>query len=89
MHILSCSLLGWLRSSFFFTIQMGDAHSLIDFEIQPASSRSFISLSMNDLYFRGILYGLDATDRPVVGRSISTKLVLPKSADDCEIMHAN
>ena len=35
-----------------------------------------------------MIYGLDATGRPVVERSISTKLVLPKSADDCEIMHA-
>ena len=57
--------------------------------MQPASSRSFISSSMNDLYFRGIVYGLDATGKPVVYRSIFTRLVLPKSADGLDIIHAN
>ena len=71
------------------TMQMGDAQSLIDFKMQPASSRSLISSSMNDLYLRGIEYGLEATGKPVVGRSISTKLVLPKPADDLDIIHAN
>ena len=69
-------------------MQMEDAQLLIDFEMQPVSSRSFIHLQ-NDLYLRGIVYGLDATGKPVVGRSISTKLVLPKSADDLHIIHAN
>ena len=88
IHILSCSFLGWLGSGFFFTIQMGDAQSLIDFEMQLASSRSLISSSVNDLYLRGIVYGLDATGKPVVGRYISIKLVLPKSADDLETIHS-
>ena len=59
--------------------------------MQPASSRSFISSSTNDLYLRGIVHALDATGKPVVGRSISTRLVLPKSADvdELDIMHAN
>ena len=70
-------------------MQMGDAQLLIDFEIQPVSSRTLISSTMNDLYLRGIVYGLDATGKPVVGRSISTKLVLPKSTDDLDIIHAN
>ena len=69
-------------------MQMGDAQLLIDFEMQPASSRNFISSSMNDLYLRGMVYGLDVTGKPVVGRSISTKLVLPKSADNLDIIHA-
>ena len=70
-------------------MQMGDAQSLSDFDMQPASSRSFISSSMNDLYLRGIVYGLDATGKPVVARSISTRLVLPKCADELDMMHAN
>ena len=59
-------------------MQIGDVQLLIDFEMQPVSSSIFISSSMNDLYLRGIVYGLDATGKSVVGRSISTKLVLPK-----------
>ena len=70
-------------------MQTGDAQSLIDFKMQHASSRSFISSFMNDLYLRGIVYGLDATGKTVVGRCISTELVLPKSADDLDIIHAN
>ena len=70
-------------------MQMSDAQSLIDLEMQPASFRSFISSSMNDLYLRGIVYGLDATGKPVVGRSISTRLVLPKSADELDILHVD
>ena len=66
---------------------MGDAQSLIDFEMQPASSRSLIYSSMNDLYLRVIVYGLDAIGKPFVGRSFSTKFVLPKSADDVKIIH--
>ena len=54
-----------------------------------ASSRSFISVSMKDLYFSGMVYGFVAMDGPVVGRSISTKLVLLKSAGDLEIIHVN
>ena len=68
---------------------MGDAQLLSDFEIYPASSRSFISLSTEDLYFRGMVYGFDATGRPVVGRSISTRFVLPKSVEDLETIHVN
>ena len=49
---------------------MGDAQLLIDIEMQPASYRSFISSSTNDLYLGGIVYGLDATGKPAVGRSI-------------------
>ena len=78
MHILSCSLLVWLGSGFFFTIQVGDTQPLIDFEMEPTSSRSFISSSTNDLYLRCKVYGLDATGRPVVGRSISSNLALLK-----------
>ena len=68
---------------------MGDTQSLSDFDIQPASSRSFISSSTSDLYLIGIVYGLDATGKPIVGRSISTRLVLPKFADELDMMHAN
>ena len=68
---------------------MGDAQLLSNFEIHPVSSRSFISSSTKDLYFRGMVYGFDATGRPVVGRSISTKFVLPKSAEDLETIHVN
>ena len=68
---------------------MGDAQWLSDLEMHPASSRSFISLSMKDLYFRGVVYGFVATDGPVVGRSISTKLVLLKSVGDLEIIHVD
>ena len=68
---------------------MGDAQSLSDFEIHPASSRSLISSSAMDLYFRGMVYGFDASGRPIVGRSISTKFVLPKSAEDLETLHVN
>ena len=70
-------------------MQMGDGQSLTDFEMQPVFSKSFISSSTNDFYLRGIVYGLDATGKAVAGRSISTKLVVPKSADDLEIIHAN
>ena len=70
-------------------MQIEDAQSLIDFEMQPAFSKSFISSSMNDLYLRGLVYGLDATGKPVVGRSISTKLVPTKSADNLDIIHSN
>ena len=65
-------------------MQMGDVQSLSDFDMQPVSSSS-----MNDLYLRGIVYGLDATGKPVVDRSISTRLVLQKSADELDMMHAN
>ena len=68
---------------------MVDAQLLSDFEIYPASSRSFISLSMKDIYFRGMVYGFDATGGPVAGRSISTKFVLPKFVEDLETIHVN
>ena len=70
-------------------MQMGDAQLLSDLEMQPAFSRSFISSSMKDLYFRGMVYGFVAMGGPVVGRSISTKLVLLKSVGDLEILHVN
>ena len=57
--------------------------------MQLASSRSFISSSMNGLYLGGVVYGLVATGKPVVGRSISTRLVLSKSADELDMMHTN
>ena len=57
--------------------------------LHPASSRSLILSSMKDLYFRGMVYGFDVTWRPVVGRSISTKFVLPKSVEDLETIHVN
>ena len=68
---------------------MGDAQLLSDLEMHLASSRSFISLSMKDLYFSSMVYGFIAMCGPVVGRSISTKLVLPKSVGDLEMMHVN
>ena len=68
---------------------MGDAQSLSDLEVHLASPRGFISSSMKDLYFSGMLYGFVATGGPVVRRSISTKLVLLKSVGDLEIMHVN
>ena len=42
---------------------------------------------MKDLYFEGIVYGYVATGGPVVGRSISTRYVLLKSAEDLEMIH--
>ena len=70
-------------------MHMRDAQLLSDLEMQPASSRSFISSSTKDLYFSGMVYGFIATGGPVVGRFISTKLVLPKSVGDLEMMHVN
>ena len=68
---------------------MGDAQLLSDLEMHPASSRSFISSSMKDLYFSSMVYGFVAIGGPVVGRSISTRLVLPKSVGYLEIIHLN
>ena len=80
----------WLAGVWLFLdYQMGDAQSLSDFEIHPASSRNFISSSMKDLYFKGMVYGFDVTGRPVVGQSISTRFVLPKSVEDLETIHVN
>ena len=59
---------------------MGDAQLLSDLEIHPTFSRSFISLSMKDLYFSSMVYGF-------VGRSIFTMLVLLTSVGYLEIMH--
>ena len=59
-----------MGSGFFLTMQVGDAKSPSDFDMQPVSSRSFISSSTNDLYLKGIVYHVDATGKPVVGRSI-------------------
>ena len=70
-------------------MHMGDAQLLSDLEMHPASSRSFISLLMKDLYFSGMVYGFVAMGGPVVGRSISTKLVLLKSVGELEIIHVN
>ena len=81
-------MVGW-RLCIFLTIQMGDVQSLSDFEIHPASSRSFISSSMKDLFFTGMAYSFDATGRPVVDRSISTKFAPPKAAEDLETIHVN
>ena len=66
-----------------------DAQSLSDLEMQLASSRSFLSSSTNNLYFKGIVYSFVETGGPVVGRSISIRLVLPKSVGDLEIISAN
>ena len=68
-------------------MHMGDAQSLNDLEIHPVSSRSLISSSMKDLYFKGIVYSFFATDGPVVCRSISTRFVLQKSVGDLEMIH--
>ena len=54
-----------------------------------ASSRSLISSSMKVLYFKGMVYGFIETGGPVVGRSISMRLVCPKSAEDLEIISSN
>ena len=70
-------------------MHMGDAQLVSDLEMYPVSSGSFISLSMKHLYFSGMVYGFVAMGGPVVGRSISTKLVLLKSVGDLEIMHVN
>ena len=53
-----------------------------------ASSRSLISSSTKVLYFKGMVYGFVEAGGPVVGRSISMRLVHPKSADDLEIISA-
>ena len=57
--------------------------------MQPASSRSLISSSTKVLYFKGMVYRFVETGGPVVGRSISMRLVHPKSAEDFEIISAN
>ena len=44
---------------------------------------------MKDLYLRGMVYGFVETGGPVAGRSISIKLVCPKSAGDLEMMPVN
>ena len=66
-----------------------DAQLLSDLEMQLASLRGFISSSMKDLYFKGMVYGSVETGGPVVGRFISMRLVHPKSAGDLEIISAN
>ena len=48
-------------------MHMGDAQLLSDLEMHLASSSSFISLSMKDLYFSGMVYGFVAMSGPVVG----------------------
>ena len=63
--------------------------SLSDMEMHLASLRSFISSLTKDLYFKGMVYGFVETGGPVVGRSISIRSVLPKSAEDLEIISAN
>ena len=70
-------------------MHMGDAQSLSDLEMHPASSRSLISSLTKDLYLEGMVYGFVETSGPVVGRSISIKLVLPKSAGNVEMMPVN
>ena len=89
MHMWSCGLSGWLGSGFFFTMHIRDAQSLRDLEMHQASSRSLISSLMKVLYFKGMVYSFVETSGPVVGRSISMRLVCPKSVEDLEIISAN
>ena len=70
-------------------MHIGDAQSLRDLEMQLAASKSWISSLMKDWYFKGIVYGFDDTGGYMVGRSISTRLVHPKSAGDLEMMLEN
>ena len=70
-------------------MHMGDAQLLSDLEMHLASSSSFISLSMKDLYFSGMVYGFVAMSGPVVGRSISTKLGSSEICGDLEMIHVN
>ena len=44
---------------------------------------------MKDLYLKGMVHGFVETGGPVVGRSISIRLVLTKSVGDLEIISAN
>ena len=44
---------------------------------------------MKDSYFKGMVYVFVAMGGPKVGRSISTKFVQPKSAEDLETIHVN
>ena len=89
MHIQSWILWGWLGSGFFLMMHIGDAQSLGDLEMQPASSKSQISSSMKAWYLKGIVYSFDDTSGPVVDRSISTRLVCLTSAGDLEMMLEN
>ena len=69
---------------------MGEAQlHIMTWKCSPASSRSFISSSTKDLYFKGMVYGFVETGGPVVGRSISIRLVLLKSVGDLEMMPEN
>ena len=67
----------------------GRCQSLSDLEMHLASSRSFILSSMKNLYFKGMVYGFVAMGGPIVGRSISTKFIQLKSAEDLETIHVN
>ena len=66
-----------------------DAQLLRDLEMHLASSISLISSSLKVLYFKGMVYGFVEIGGPVVGRSISMRLVHQKSAEDLEIISAN
>ena len=74
------------RICFFLMMHIGDAQSLRHLEMQQASFKSQIYSSTKDWYFKGIVYGFDDTGGPLVGKSISTRLVCPKSAGDLEMM---
>ena len=55
-------------------------------EMQSAFSNNHISPSMNFWYLSGIGYGFGTIGGPVVGISISNRLVLPTSIEDLDIM---
>ena len=70
-------------------MHIGDTQSLRDLEMHLASSRSLISSLTKAFYFKGAVYGFVDTGGPVVERSISMRLVHPKSVGYLEIMSVN
>ena len=81
--------MGWKGPGFLGIIITGAAHGLKLSEMQPAFSNSHVFLSMKFWYLRGMGFGLHAFGGPMVGISISNRLVLSTSMEDLDMMLSN